>query len=104
MSIDHKMLHYVHLADFDFHWGEAGTTDDPCRNTYPGPFPFSEPEANNTANYLFNNRNRIRAYLTFHSYSQVHKSSSNQIMSRRTYDVPLNITADNFESMKINIF
>jgi len=57
--------------NFDFHWGEAGTNDDPCRNTYPGPFPFSEPEANNTANYLFNNRQRIRAYLTFHSYSQL---------------------------------
>ncbi|CAL8101893.1 unnamed protein product [Orchesella dallaii] len=57
--------------NFDFHWGEAGTNDDPCRNTYPGPYPFSEPEANSTASYLFNNRNKIRAYLTFHSYSQL---------------------------------
>jgi hypothetical protein len=44
---------------------------DPCSNTYPGPYAFSEPEANATANFLFQHRQRIQAYLTFHSYSQL---------------------------------
>ncbi|XP_035704864.1 carboxypeptidase B isoform X2 [Folsomia candida] len=57
--------------NFDFHWGENGVKDDPCANTYHGPYPFSEPESNATAKFMLANRNRIRAYITFHSYSQL---------------------------------
>jgi len=57
--------------NYDFHWGEVGVKEDPCANTYPGPFAFSEPEANASATLLYTNRHRIRAYLTLHSYSQL---------------------------------
>jgi len=57
--------------NFDFHWGENGVKDDPCANTYHGPHPFSEPEANATARFMLENRSRIRAYITLHSYSQL---------------------------------
>lgn len=62
---------FSHCTDFDFHWGENGVKDDPCANTYHGPYPFSEPESNATAKFMLANRNRIRAYITFHSYSQL---------------------------------
>lgn len=45
--------------------------DDPCANTYHGPSAFSEPESNATAQFITQNRNRIRAYITLHSYSQL---------------------------------
>ncbi|CAP25659.2 Protein CBG05160 [Caenorhabditis briggsae] len=31
--------------NFDFHFRESGTSDDPCSEIYQGPAPFSEPEA-----------------------------------------------------------
>jgi len=57
--------------NFDFHWGENGVKDDPCANTYPGPSAFSDPESNATANFMIQNSRKIRAYITFHSYSQL---------------------------------
>ncbi|KAF5305652.1 hypothetical protein FQA39_LY18971 [Lamprigera yunnana] len=54
--------------NFGFHWGEVGASDYPCDDTYMGSQAFSESETLNTKNYIEANKNRIKLYLTFHSY------------------------------------
>ncbi|XP_053613735.1 zinc carboxypeptidase-like [Plodia interpunctella] len=59
--------------NFDFVWNTAGTSPDPCSNTYPGPTAFSEPETRAIAQYVrnVNERANIAYYLAFHSYTQL---------------------------------
>ncbi|KAF5297195.1 hypothetical protein FQA39_LY12210 [Lamprigera yunnana] len=54
--------------NFGFHWGEVGASNNPCDNTYMGSQAFSESETLLTKNYIEANKNRIKLYLTFHSY------------------------------------
>ncbi|KAF5297197.1 hypothetical protein FQA39_LY12212 [Lamprigera yunnana] len=54
--------------NYDFHWGGLGTSSNPCSDIYKGDVPFSEPETQNTKTYIEINKNRIKLYLTFHSY------------------------------------
>ncbi|XP_014287173.1 carboxypeptidase B [Halyomorpha halys] len=56
--------------NFDFHWGEAGASDNPCGPTYAGPRPFSEPETKAIADFILEQEG-LKAYLTLHSYSQM---------------------------------
>ncbi|KAJ9590885.1 hypothetical protein L9F63_016090, partial [Diploptera punctata] len=55
--------------NFDINWS-AGEYD-PCRQTYPGPNAFSEPETKNLANFVMSIANNIQVYLSLHSYSQL---------------------------------
>ncbi|XP_076285065.1 carboxypeptidase B [Lasioglossum baleicum] len=60
--------------NFGYHWGEmdeGGASSDPCHETYAGPRPFSEPETRAMADYILDNKDNIRMYLTLHSYSQM---------------------------------
>ncbi|XP_058794270.1 carboxypeptidase A2-like [Phymastichus coffea] len=60
--------------NFNIHWGEdkvGGASTDPCHDTYAGPEPFSEPETKAISDYIMENRQTIRTYLTLHSYSQM---------------------------------
>ena len=43
----------------------------PCSDIYPGERPFSEPETHNLATYMYSIRDRIKAYVDFHSYGQL---------------------------------
>ncbi|KAF9425424.1 hypothetical protein BGZ76_003246 [Entomortierella beljakovae] len=52
------------------HWGEGGSSDDPCAEDYMGPSAFSSPEATNIGNYLKSLSN-VASYIDFHSYSQL---------------------------------
>ncbi|XP_049786356.1 carboxypeptidase B-like [Schistocerca cancellata] len=54
--------------NFDFHWMEVGASDDPCATTYAGAEVFSEPETRALRDYILANADRIKLYLTFHSY------------------------------------
>ncbi|KAF5305650.1 hypothetical protein FQA39_LY18969 [Lamprigera yunnana] len=54
--------------NFDFHWGESGATNNPCSEEYMGSAPFSEIEARNLQYYILNYKDRIKLYLTLHSY------------------------------------
>ncbi|XP_049827686.1 carboxypeptidase B-like isoform X1 [Schistocerca gregaria] len=54
--------------NFDFHWMEVGASDDPCSTTYAGAEVFSEPETRALRDYILANADRIKLYLTFHSY------------------------------------
>ncbi|XP_043283994.1 carboxypeptidase B-like [Venturia canescens] len=60
--------------NFGYHWGEdkeGGMSKDPCHETYAGPNAFSEPETKAMADFIMENRENIRLYLTLHSYSQM---------------------------------
>ncbi|XP_049813582.1 carboxypeptidase B-like [Schistocerca nitens] len=54
--------------NFDFHWMEVGASDSPCATTYAGAEVFSEPETRALRDYILANADRIKLYLTFHSY------------------------------------
>ncbi|XP_049962039.1 carboxypeptidase B-like [Schistocerca serialis cubense] len=54
--------------NFNFHWNETGSSNDPCSDTYAGPMDFSEVETSYLRNHINRNIDRIKLYLTFHSY------------------------------------
>jgi len=56
--------------NYEFHWGESGTSNDHCSEVYLGPSPNSEPETRNLKRFLDANATTIKAYLTLHSYSE----------------------------------
>uniref|UniRef100_A0A8C5SQ61 Carboxypeptidase B2 n=1 Tax=Laticauda laticaudata TaxID=8630 RepID=A0A8C5SQ61_LATLA len=57
--------------NFDAGWcGKGGSRND-CEETYCGPYPESEPEVKAVVNFLRKRKDRIKAYLTMHSYSQM---------------------------------
>lgn len=58
--------------NFNFRWATVGAHHgQPCSDIYPGSRPFSEPETRNLAKYMYSIRNRIKAYVDFHSYGQL---------------------------------
>ncbi|XP_049786272.1 carboxypeptidase B-like [Schistocerca cancellata] len=54
--------------NFDFHWNEIGTSESSCGEAYAGEGPFSEPETRALRDYILKNADRIKLYLTLHSY------------------------------------
>uniref|UniRef100_A0A670YHG8 Carboxypeptidase B2 n=1 Tax=Pseudonaja textilis TaxID=8673 RepID=A0A670YHG8_PSETE len=57
--------------NFDAGWcGKGGSRND-CEEIYCGPYPESEPEVKAMVNFLRKRKDRIKAYLTMHSYSQM---------------------------------
>ncbi|XP_075210220.1 carboxypeptidase B-like [Lycorma delicatula] len=54
-----------------FHWGEVGSSDNPCRETYAGIQPFSEPETRAVSNFIMDIKDQLKIYLTLHAYSQM---------------------------------
>ncbi|XP_069103272.1 carboxypeptidase B-like [Argopecten irradians] len=57
--------------NFDVEFGGAGTSSDPCADTYPGTEAFSEPETDNIRKSILGVRERAIAFLSFHAYSQL---------------------------------
>ncbi|XP_060072712.1 carboxypeptidase B-like [Ylistrum balloti] len=57
--------------NFDIEFGGAGTSSNPCSNTYPGKYAFSEPETANIQTSIMNVRDRVVVFLSFHAYSQL---------------------------------
>lgn len=49
----------------------SGASTNPCHETYCGLFPESEPEVAAVANFLKQNTDIIKGYITIHSYSQM---------------------------------
>ncbi|XP_078276246.1 carboxypeptidase A1-like [Rhinoraja longicauda] len=56
--------------NFDAGFGGPGTSSNPCRETYHGPYANSEPEVAAIVNFLQNHRN-IKSFISIHSYSQL---------------------------------
>ncbi|KAJ7341527.1 hypothetical protein JRQ81_005731 [Phrynocephalus forsythii] len=57
--------------NFDAGWCGQGASDNDCEEIYCGPYPESEPEVRAVANFLRQHKDRIKAYVTMHSYSQM---------------------------------
>ncbi|XP_031232113.1 mast cell carboxypeptidase A isoform X2 [Mastomys coucha] len=57
--------------NFDVSWDTSPNTDNPCHNVYRGPAPESEKETKAVTNFIRSHLNSIKAYITFHSYSQM---------------------------------
>ncbi|XP_059224568.1 carboxypeptidase B1 [Stomoxys calcitrans] len=54
--------------NFDFHWSQVGSSDNPCDIDYHGPKAFSEPEAIAMRDLLFHINSTCQMYLTLHAY------------------------------------
>ncbi|XP_023315932.1 carboxypeptidase B-like [Trichogramma pretiosum] len=55
--------------NFDTHWTSGiGSSDDPCAQTYKGKKAFSEPESRALRDFMKENKDRIKIYVTLHSY------------------------------------
>ncbi|KAM4814896.1 mast cell carboxypeptidase A [Thomomys bottae] len=57
--------------NFDASWSSSPSRDNPCKETYPGPAPESEKETAAMTSFIRAHLQSIKAYLTFHSYSQM---------------------------------
>jgi murein tripeptide amidase MpaA len=56
--------------NWNFEWGKAGTSTNPCSETFCGPSPFSEIEVKTVGEFL-TNTGGFTGYINFHSYSQL---------------------------------
>ncbi|TKR59978.1 hypothetical protein L596_029580 [Steinernema carpocapsae] len=56
--------------NFDWHFGEEGSSNDSCQDIYHGRAPFSEPETGALRDFILNVKDDLKSFLTFHSYSQ----------------------------------
>ncbi|KAM9089946.1 LOW QUALITY PROTEIN: mast cell carboxypeptidase A [Megaptera novaeangliae] len=57
--------------NFNVSWNSFPHTKDPCWEIYRGPAPESEKETKAVTDFIRSHRKSIKAYLTFHSYSQM---------------------------------
>lgn len=46
--------------NWDWHWAEIGSSQDPCDDTFAGSHAFSEPETRAVADFLLDHRDRIQ--------------------------------------------
>ncbi|KAI3410037.1 hypothetical protein GPALN_006401 [Globodera pallida] len=59
--------------NFDFHWGETGSSSDMCSDIYQGAYAFSEPESRAIRDKMLSPElfGKVDAFLTLHTYSQM---------------------------------
>jgi len=58
--------------NFPFHWSEVDSnrTRDACSEVYGGPKPVSEPETKIIHDYVIKNKDRIKVYISLHTFGQ----------------------------------
>ncbi|KAJ3079133.1 Carboxypeptidase A4, partial [Quaeritorhiza haematococci] len=56
--------------NWGYEWGKAGSSTNPCADSYQGPAPFSAPESKAMADYLKKLGNVV-SYIDFHAFSQL---------------------------------
>ena len=73
--------------NFDNHFDEGGSEDDPCEITYHGPFPFSENNTQNIRDFVMANKEDIGYFLGINSISfyQVLLQSTKSCYPRFTF-------------------
>lgn len=52
-------------------WNSGGASASPCAETYSGPSAFSEPSTRSLSEFIATIANRLVAYISFHSFSQM---------------------------------
>ncbi|XP_017480758.1 PREDICTED: carboxypeptidase B-like [Rhagoletis zephyria] len=57
--------------NYGWQWKKAGSSNNPCSNTYHGPFPFSEPETKAIGEHVLKHKDRVKLFVSLHSYSQL---------------------------------
>lgn len=57
--------------NWNFHWGEAGSSPQACSDSYQGPSPASEVEVQIIQSYLCGMKGTLVGYINFHAYSQL---------------------------------
>uniref|UniRef100_A0A914X871 ShKT domain-containing protein n=1 Tax=Plectus sambesii TaxID=2011161 RepID=A0A914X871_9BILA len=57
--------------NFDWFWASTGSSSDPCHETYHGPSAFSEPESAAVRDFVTSLGERVKGFVTLHSYSQM---------------------------------
>ncbi|XP_042870285.1 carboxypeptidase B-like [Penaeus japonicus] len=57
--------------NFELKWMEGGSSSNPCSDIYAGPSPFSEPETRAIRDFLLENKDQLKVYLSMHAYSQM---------------------------------
>jgi murein tripeptide amidase MpaA len=56
--------------NWDFHWGEAGTSTNPCSESYQGKAAADQPEVAAVQDFI-REKDEFLGYINFHSYSQL---------------------------------
>ncbi|BES87638.1 unnamed protein product [Nesidiocoris tenuis] len=56
--------------NWGYNWGGLGTSNENCREIYRGTGPFSEPETRAVSNFILQNKDNMKGFITFHSYGQ----------------------------------
>ena len=57
--------------NFGYHWGDGGSSGNPCSDTYMGAAAFSEVETANMRDWLTAHKDTVKFYNNVHSYSQL---------------------------------
>ena len=57
--------------NYPFHWGGPGSSHIPCDETFAGLQPASEPEVKAVIQLILSHKDRIKAFITLHSYGQM---------------------------------
>jgi len=57
--------------NYEYHWGEIGSSGNGCSEIYHGKHPFSEVETSAIRDYVLRNKDNIRLYLSLHTYGQM---------------------------------
>lgn len=57
--------------NWDDHFGLTGTSNYPCSEIYRGPYAFSEPNTKALSTFIYNMKDRIKVFFSFHCYSQM---------------------------------
>lgn len=57
--------------NWDFYWGGASTSSNPCSDIFKGRAPFSESCTGNMRNFINQIKGNLKMYLSIHSYSQL---------------------------------
>lgn len=57
--------------NFEHHWNEVGSSDNPCTDIYAGPRSFSEPETKAVADFIMAHRDYIKMFFALHSYGEL---------------------------------
>ncbi|CAB0032161.1 unnamed protein product [Trichogramma brassicae] len=57
--------------NWDYKWNVSGASPEPCSGIYAGARAFSEIETLTLSEYLYSVKDKLFAYLAFHSYSQL---------------------------------
>lgn len=56
--------------NYDFRWGQGGSSSSPSSETYMGPAPFSEPETRAIRDFIIAHKN-ISMLLSYHTFSEL---------------------------------